>query len=165
MGPLLAGRADWEVNNDALGGDPVVGIEKVLKLYMIRKFGIIDNICDAIQTFRSMRDIRIMRISRENPSGGVVSKFYEFKERDCVPGNLNGKLLKAEYGAASNFAQVTSLVSTLLDGRADWEVNNDVLGGDPVSGIEKVLKVYMIQEPVVAPPSKALRGLRNYATR
>ena len=56
----------------------------------------------------------------------------------------NGQLVRAEYGVVGQMADVTSLVSSRIqNGSLNFVVSNDDLGGDPVRGQRKILRIWL----------------------
>ena len=118
----LVSGPNFKVNNTTMGIDPARGKDKVL------------------------------RIHARNPSGRMQD--FVYKEGQTVdsrmftgggygmPGFQNLRIVQASYGAGGRWKDVTLRLQNMVrNNRLSVQVNNTTMGGDPVVGQPKTLKV------------------------
>lgn len=122
------------VNNQTMGGDPVPGADKALRIfarnrkYEEREFNYKEGAFVEVRAFNVRRD-----------------------EWDDRPGNYGGRdqadsyalrILRAYYGVQGRTVNVTELLrSRVSGGTLSFVVTNGALGGDPAIGADKILIV------------------------
>jgi len=121
------GQVRMRVNNDTMGIDPDRGADKILRVEY---------------AFNGQRDS--VQVNEDNdlvlprPGIGAVGVIQP------PPAYNNGiAILSAGYGAGNRFVDVTRILQSRQDpgGGLRMNVTNDVMGGDPVRGADKILKV------------------------
>ena len=118
---LLSGNGMVKVNNANLGGDPAVGADKVLRIYVRDTQG------------------QVRQLSYKEGSNIDASQFYNYGGGG---GGGDLQIVRAYYGLNNR----TNDVTQLLRGRVQnnslvVQVNNNNMGGDPAVGGDKVLTV------------------------
>lgn len=121
------GQVRMRINNDTMGVDPDRGADKFLRVEY---------------AFNGQRDT--VQVSEENdlvlPRAGIGAVGVIPQS----PAYGNGiVILSAGYGAGNRFADVTRILQgrQAPDGTLRINVTNDTMGGDPVRGPDKTLKV------------------------
>jgi hypothetical protein len=118
---LLSGNGMVKVNNANLGGDPAVGADKLLRIYVRDTQG------------------QVRQLSYKEGSNIDASQFYNYGGGG---GGGDLQIVRAYYGLNNR----TNDVTQLLRGRVQnnslvVQVNNNNMGGDPAVGGDKVLTV------------------------
>lgn len=125
---INGGQLRMRVNNDTMGVDPDRGADKMLRVEY---------------AFNGQRDT--VQVNEDNdlvlprPGIGAVGVIPQQE-----PGYNNGiQILSAGYGAGNRFVDVTRILQARQDqnGGLRMNVTNDTMGGDPVRGPDKILKV------------------------
>jgi len=137
LGNALAEGRDIAVNNEFFGCDPAFGELKVLRLTYSPKCS-----CDG-------RPL----VPPQRPLGGGTSlqsmvEAWEHSVLELPPGTV-GAVVGACYGAGETWVDVSPVVLRFVsaDGSLQLSVNNELLGGDPLPGKVKSLRVsYTLHE-------------------
>ncbi len=120
---LLSGNGMVKVNNANMGGDPVVGADKVLRIHA--------------------RNFQGQSRQFSYKEGGSIDagQFYNYGG-GIGGGNGSGwQVMWAEWGSGNRRMDVTNRVRSLLSGNGMVKVNNANMGGDPAVGADKVLRI------------------------
>jgi hypothetical protein len=112
-------NATLRADNDTLGGDPVPGVAKVLRLVVRDGNGRIQQM-----EFREGQNVTLRGYNSANDVRGL-------------------RILGAQYGVGNRMMDVTNRLSTQIRGdRLSLQVMNQTMGGDPARGQGKALTVW-----------------------
>jgi Domain of unknown function (DUF3395) len=138
---LLTGNGLVQVNNVNMGGDPVYGALKTLRIQARNSRGQSQqfifregNSIDAGQFYNYGR----------GPGGPGYPGNPVYPPNSGYPGGGNGNLqiIRAYYGLNNRTNDVTQLLNGMVrNGTLFVQVNNNNMGGDPAQGGDKVLTV------------------------
>jgi hypothetical protein len=121
---------NFQVSNQALGGDPAPGERKVLTVFYVMNG----------RTQRAFANEGEVLVLPRNGGGGDDDAYY----RKYWPGHAENDLrvLQATWGARDRQIDVTSRIAGYVQGnRLNMPVSNQALGGDPALGATKYLRV------------------------
>ncbi len=140
------------VNNQTMGGDPAVGKDKSLRIIARnrrgeqREFNFNEGSWIDVTAFN-------VRGGDADDRGGYADRDHDRdrpprdddrdRDRDRDRDNINGlQITRAFYGVHGQTNNVTEIVRRLVrEGRGEFRVSNESLGGDPAPGRDKVLIV------------------------
>jgi len=122
------GQLRMRINNDTMGGDPDRGADKRLRVEYV---------------FNGQRDV--VEVGEDNdlilPRPGIMGAAPPPPPPPAYGPPI--RILSAGYGARDHFVDVTRILRDRIapDGTLRVHINNDVMGGDPFRGADKVLRV------------------------
>ena len=142
---LLNGNGLVMVNNDNMGGDPIYGAYKTLRIQATNARGQSQQF-----TYREGSTINASQFSNNGRPGGPGYPGYPGNPgvrppNPGYPGGGNGSLqiTRAYYGLNNRTMDVTQLLRGMArNGALAVPVNNNTMGGDPAMGGVKVLTVF-----------------------
>jgi hypothetical protein len=120
---LLSGKGMVKVNNVNMGGDPAVGVDKVLRIHA--------------RNFQGQS----RQFSCKEGSNIDASQFYNYGGGIGEGNGTGWQVMWAEWGSGNRQMDVTNRVRSLLSGNGMVKVNNANMGGDPAIGANKVLRI------------------------
>jgi hypothetical protein len=133
---LLLGNGMVKINNVNMGGDPVVGADKVLRVSARDMQG-------QVQQFSYKEGSSIDASQFYNYGGGRLPRKPRLSGESWLSGWGQGDLqiIRAFYGLNNRTNDVTQLMRTMMrTGTHVVQVNNN-MGGDPAQGADKVLTI------------------------
>ena len=131
------------VNNHTMGGDPAVGRDKTLRVFVKgirgeeREFDYIEGGAVPVALFAVVRDSRDDHHdrNRDNDHDRFAADRDRGDSRDLT-------IVRAFYGVRGRTVNVTDLLQSMVrDGALSVDVNNRTMGSDPAVGADKVLIV------------------------
>ena len=124
---VVNGVVAMHVDNGTMRGDPAVGAAKML---------VVEYEYQGKAMRAEIREGEDLRIPGGNVAGSIPGG---------LPNNAGGlQIVSAQYGAGNRFVDVARIVGSYMDpssGQLRMKVTNDTMGGDPVRGPDKILKV------------------------
>ena len=149
-------KGAWRADSTTLGGDPVFGRVKTLKVRYEMSDRVYDNEFTEGSEVRligasAAREVTAGKLDERRPNDNSAgsnpgsapepaSKQPPLADGSSVSGVL--KILSASYGAESTFQDVTPFVqNNVRKGSCSMRVGNDTLGGDPIGGKTKILTI------------------------
>ncbi len=135
---LLTGNGLVQVNNANMGGDPVYGAVKTLRIQARNSRGQSQQF-----TFREGNSIDASQFYNYGRGpGGPGNPVYPPNSGYPGGGNGNLQIVRAYYGLNNRTNDVTQLLRGMVrNGTLFVQVNNNNMGGDPAKGGDKVLTV------------------------
>jgi hypothetical protein len=146
-------QLNFQVTNDAFGGDPARGAVKQLRVQVRSERGDLQTM-----TFRENDTVSLAIWSGDRDHDRDRDR-----DRDWDRDRPRLRVLRAEYGLGERLVDVTALLnSQIRDGQLSLRVTNEAMGRDPVEEHRKVLTVWYVyrgRTAVVTVPEKSVLTL------